>query len=388
MRDSQLVTPPPRQGGVLDKTLTTGFARRYVVRGIVWAVLCGVTLEVCARVDDWAHDGVPFLAVYNSESLYMWDELGKTGKPNARFAKWRLNSLGFRGDEIVDGRIRVACVGSSETFGLYERAGGEWPKRLEIELNMRAGRDAYQVVNAAYPGMSIASTLIRLPRILREVDPQVIVVYPSFSSYIWLPWLEPRKHTTPPVPRFELRIAGRLRNLIKDALPAAVQHHLRRLEIHHALGDQQVMERLPGENVERFRADLERLIDAATEDNRKVVLVTHATRFGPEKQPDDDYYLVAWRRSYPIIREEGLLDMEARMNAVIRDLGRSRGLVVVDAAEVMEPGSKYFVEFVHFTDAGAEKLASLVADGLAELNHCTEHSEEGGCDSHARFARK
>jgi hypothetical protein len=44
--------------------------------------------------------------------------------PNARYEKWEINSLGFRGKEIdlekKEGQIRIVCLGVSETFGFVK----------------------------------------------------------------------------------------------------------------------------------------------------------------------------------------------------------------------------------------------------------------------------
>ncbi len=54
--------------------------------------------------------------------------------PNAKYEKWEINSLGFRGKEIdlekKEGQIRIACFGVSETFGVYESKDKEWPSQL------------------------------------------------------------------------------------------------------------------------------------------------------------------------------------------------------------------------------------------------------------------
>ena len=54
--------------------------------------------------------------------------------PSARYGKWGINSLGFRGKEIdmekKEGQIRILCFGVSETFGFYESKDKEWPSQL------------------------------------------------------------------------------------------------------------------------------------------------------------------------------------------------------------------------------------------------------------------
>src|SRR5437016_13078311 len=112
-------------------------------RGALAVLLVVLTLEVCARVDNYVSYGMPFFGSDSIDSLYTTDRLGKCGLPNARYRKWKLNSLGYRGPELHPGRQRIICIGASETFGLYEDEGQEYPRQLERELNRRAGHEAF-----------------------------------------------------------------------------------------------------------------------------------------------------------------------------------------------------------------------------------------------------
>ena len=94
------------------------------------------------------------------------------------------------------------------------------------------------------------------------------------------------------------------------------------------------------------------------------MLVTHATRFGERVEPDERPVLIAWRKFYPILAEDGFLDMEQRLNDVIRETAAEHQVLLVDAAHLMPHGPRYFAEFVHFTDAGARQMAILIADHL------------------------
>ena len=125
------------------------------------------------------------------------------------------------------------------------------------------------------------------------------------------------------------------------------------------------MARLPEENVIRFRQDLERVIAMAKASGADIALVTHATLFGDEVRPEYRAVLRTWRKFYPMLAEDGFLDMERRLNAVVREAAaRNQGVLLVDAARQMPGGHKNFVEFVHFTDEGAKTLARLVADHI------------------------
>jgi hypothetical protein len=326
------------------------------IRLFTAVVVFGVVWELCARLDENLTDGAPLFGSYGLSSLMTSDQFGVTGRPNSRFSKWKMNSLGFRGGELRADREKVLCVGASETFGMYEPEGMEWARQLETELNRRAGTERYQVVNAGLPGQSLSSFARRAPDVLRRVRPSIVVLYPSPSIYIE----PPPENYIPPRPRPEALLQLR----ISDKLISRFDNEaLERLWIWLQTRRKTVWSRLPEDNVSRFRRDLTRLLDLMAEQGVRVVLATHATRFGSCVKPPDEPVLVAWRALYPTLKEAGFLDMENRMNAVTRREAAARGLVLVDAARFLE-GPENFVEFTHFTAAGAAVLARAVADAM------------------------
>ena len=156
-------------------------------------VIVAVTMEFCARIDDQVTYGAPLWGTYSNANLFERDQFGQRGAPGARFKKWQLNSLGYRGPELRSGTFRIACIGASETFGLYEAAGQEYPRQLERDLNQWAGRQTFEVVNVAYPGQSIAAALLRVPEVVENVKPRVAVIYP-FPCRLRLAALDQVRH--------------------------------------------------------------------------------------------------------------------------------------------------------------------------------------------------
>jgi len=335
-------------------------------RGIACVVIVAAVWEACARVDDYAAEGAPLLEPYNLNSLYTDDALGIRGRPYAHYRKFRLNSLGYRGPELRPGHTRLVCVGSSETFGSYEKEGEEYPRQLERELNARTGALGVDVLNAAYPGVRIPTMLRRLPELVEKVRPRIMTIYPSLTAYIYgaAPG-DPVK--TPAMNRFEARIAEKIRTLMVASIPTSVQTWMKELLIARATRHSRVRDRVPDTHVDRFRQDLNELIDAVLAHGALPVLVTHATRFGGRVVPEERYMLVAWRKFYPTLAEEGFLDMERRLNDVIRQVALARNLPLVDAARSMPAGERYFGDFVHFTDEGAALLARMIAGEVAPL---------------------
>lgn len=351
--------------------------KQIIIRVLFWIPIFVVTLELCARVDDFVTYGAPFWGRFDNEILYTYDDLGKRGKPYGQYQKWKLNSLGFRGPDLQPGKFRIACIGSSETFGLYEAKDNEWPRQLEKELNRRANQPEFEVVNAAYPGMALATSLARLPELMEKAQPKIVLIYPSVANYIWLPYLRPYSGKPPARKEFQIRMVDRFENLLKSSLPESIQDYIRKYQMERAARKfSKIMDRVPEKNVERFQADLKRITDEIRKYGAQPVLVTHATRFGSEVQPPERPLLTAWRKFYPMLKEDGFLDMEKRMSEAMRELGASEDIPVIDAARRMPPGERYFVEFVHFTDEGAETLAKVVADGLTPILRCTGEARQ------------
>jgi len=339
-------------------------------------VIFAIVLEVCARVDDVVTYGAPFWGPYNDEILLQRDSIGKWGKPGARYAKWQLNSLGYRGPELRVGSVRILTMGASETFGLYEAPGEEYPRQLERDLNLWAGKDLFQVVNVAFAGETLPTTIVRVPQIVRQIHPSYALIYPDLSSYIWMSLRSPANNLPAQDAsrsglKFESRLSGRVENLLKQALPISIQNELRKISMRREITSRHyvILDRLPEDRFEHFRQDLQALIAALRDYEVEPVLVTHATIFSRPLSESDRISLTHWRKIYPMLKEEGFLDMEKRMNDVIRQTAVEEHLPLIDAEKEMPHGPKYFADFVHFTTYGAGVMASILANGMEPLLH-------------------
>jgi lysophospholipase L1-like esterase len=357
-------------------------------RWCIALIIFGVVLEVCARLDDVVSYGANFWGPYNNEILFQRDSIGKWGKPGARYAKWQLNSMGYRGPELRPGTTRIVCIGASETFGLYEAPGEEYPRQLERDLNSGMLAAPFQVVNVAYAGETVPTAILRVPQIVEEIHPSYATIYPDLASYIWMFV----KHEKPAASKsaqasryrisFDLRLASRVENLLKEALPSAIQNELRKISMRReiAAGHYVVMERLPQERVERFRQDLKELIATLRAHGVEPVLVTPATVFSNPLSESDREALTTWRKIYPMLKEEGFLDMVSRMNEVIRETAADEHVPLIDADKEMPRGPKYFADMVHFTTPGAGVMARILAEGLKPLLNSQSQKVANGAE--------
>ncbi len=156
---------------------------------------------------------------------------------------------------------------------------------------------------------------------------------------------------------------------MKRILPESAQNWLRIRQVRAAEAAQkQVFDRVPERILSLYAADLTSLIDDLRAAGVEPVLVTHATMFGQRVEPDVKEWLTVWRRSYPMLREDGFLDMENRANDAMRRVAAERNVALADAAAWMPSGRQYFADFVHFNDRGAAEIARIVATRLQCLD--------------------
>lgn len=336
--------------------------------GVACVALWLATWEAAARLEDWVVEGASPLRPYGINSLFRASPVGREGVPGAHFGKWRMNALGFRGDDPVPGRPSVLAVGASEIFGQHESPGHEVPRLVGDELAAR-GAGPYNVVNAALPGMRLGR-IAYLERALELTRPRYVVIYPTPAHYIGVEspicGRPPSPAPSPPTLGERVRIVGRLDLLAKRITPPAVTQALRAVDLWRSRG-RPAMARVPEASVAAFRTDLECAVDAALARGATPVLLTHASIFGPtgEVTAEARPQLVAWRRFYPELAEEGFLDLERRANATVREVATRRGAPLVDAAATLPPGPEHFADFVHFTDRGSRVLAREIAAVIA-----------------------
>ena len=342
-----------------------------IVRGVLALVVFGLALECCARLDDLVRYGAPFFQNYTYNAMFTVDSLGRTGKPNASYRDYHLNSLGYRGPELRPGGIRVICIGASETFGLYEDPGKEFPRQIEADLNSESHSNDYQVVNAGLVGQTIATAAIRIPQYVDKVHPRFAVIYPTPANYIWLPWIQRAPATQPTAQaKFESRALDKIRDAVKRFSPPDLLDYLRRKDIDREAAQYgKPMDNVSDESVQVFRSDLSSMVDSLQQHGVTPVLVTHANRFGATLTEKDRQQLTAWRRFYPMLTEDGFLRMDRRMNEAVRSLAAEKGVPLVDGAAIVPPGDEYFGDAIHFTTKGSSLLASAIAEKILQQSH-------------------
>lgn len=115
-----------------------------------------------------------------------------------------------------------------------------------------------------------------------------------------------------------------------------------------------------------YRSRLLQLVDTCRANNILPVLITQPNQFGVGKDSltGADLELFAIE---PRLNGKLLWGMLEEYNDVVRALGREKQIPVLDLAHLLPKNSLYFYDASHFTNAGAEKVASLLTTELAPI---------------------
>ncbi len=342
--------------------------------GAAVVLTAAFSLELTVRVDDWAQFGVPLTApAIAIEELAIRDSLGFHARPGTAFRQFRINALGFRGPELQpldSASSLIIAAGASETFGLYETAGKEWPRQLADSLS-GCGPNV-QVANAAFAGMSLPTVRQDFERRLARLSPDMVVYYPTPMQYLYDLPPSPAPPTTevaPALPLFRSRALPRFRDAAKRGMPQPALDLLRRLDMWRARSatGARASNTVEPERLERFERDLRGLVGVYRAAGAVPVLVVHANRFSDTTSVESRRLLTAWERFYP--RYTGLAIVRFDRLAAERtvQVAKDSGLVAVDPRPALLATPGAFNDFSHFNDAGSAVVGGLTARAIAPL---------------------
>jgi hypothetical protein len=359
---------------------------RLLLRWIAIFCVFVLGLELSARVDDYLTWGAPPWARYDSDVLRATGVDGvPRNVPGARFEKWQINSLGFRGPEVEreksPGQHRIMVLGQSESFGLYESEGGEWPEQLRRTTN--TDRTAVEVINASVVGTGRSTRQEYFDRYLLPLQPDLLILVPNVFSEASTDMARVEavgRHSTPepsgqgPIMSLQMRVLPKLSQKLKEALPAKpvaalqlwrLERKIRKLE-ENVPGGVHPLDHVPGAVIASYEGTLRRLVDHVRSRGVVVVLATYPTMVHANNRDEHRHPLLSQRVYHLEFSEEGLLDVAARYNEATRSVARELSVPLVDLSKALPGTTEYFVDQVHYTDKGAQLVAERVLEQLLD----------------------
>jgi hypothetical protein len=358
----------------------TWYWRRALLVLAVCLGLSAVAGELGIRLKDLVSEGTAFLSNPTYESALRMRRFGIwVGRPGAHFQKWKMNSFGFRSEEISftkrDGCTRIMVLGSSEMFGLYESPGNDFSAVLTNDLRS-AG--CFEVINGSMAGMSLSSILHYWNSYLVRFRPDIVIVYPSpdINVQVYLQQQSAPKHTpapvqpADPVPAIHSRLLDYLHGFIH--VPQAIDDWRTRRAIakeSRAHPSNWQILHVPRSVVDGYGTQLQALVDPITASGAQAIFITHALRV-TSNSPTTDPHAALWLQALgPRVSFDAWLEFNRLANARLEDFAHSRHLAVVDLDQLLTGCRACFVDAAHFTDMGAKRAADTATRAVLSLDH-------------------
>jgi hypothetical protein len=336
-----------------------------------------VTMEVCARIDDKIRFDARFFGHYSSELLRSIDSEGiNRNVPNNQFEKWKINQLGFRSPDIpfikTKGTVRVICMGASETFGLYEDPGEEWPNQLKDLLDEC---QRFQVINVSVVGLPLKKYHRYIEKYVLKLEPDIIILFISPFRY----GVEVKKFTerqTPPRKEVNnsggvnLRMLPKLVQVVHKRVPEKVLKWYRSLKLvkqirsleYARLDGNKPLDMVSNESLDTFRTDLEELIQFLHQRKIEVIMTSYPVLISAENIQDHLDIFLGFRRNYIELSLLGIIDASLKFNNIIREVSIKHGMPFIDNNAAIPKNTRYFADNFHYTNEGAKLVATHFGD--------------------------
>lgn len=329
--------------------------------------------EIGSRLDDWLFMSISPLSnpTYDSELRFV-DEGFVRGRPNGSFKRWQLNEYGFNGPSNPllphPDCQRLVILGASETFGSYESPEYEFVSQLRRRLEDGLGH-CFEVVNASIVGMSPRSAIAYWNGWVSQFRPQFVFLYPNpmlslrisndSDSHCVTTETTPRPATSATSGGIRYRFVDRLRDALdKPQWLVDIQIERQITHLVRKYGADWILEEVPEQCFGTFQNEIEDLINAVVSDGSIPILATHAFRSDGYERGTN-----LWLRQWiPRVTGAGQLRYHLAANGTLRSLAERQSVVVFDAERILQGCRECFVDPVHFSDAGATRLASAFVE--------------------------
>ena len=314
--------------------------------------------------------------------------------------RFRTNSLGLRSDEpFADARRVVYVFGGSTAADLYLDQEEAWVQRVQEGLNRIPGQPRTWVGNLARPSLASVHNLIHFDRLLPELPRANLLVdligvndlqLALKSSYLeptpernldWAFALRPpeggvaSRLATVRAVRFVWRTWQQARLGFVQTRDGAGYARLRECRQTAPLAN--LVDVLPdlAPGLEEYRRNLQALAERARAYGAPIVFLTQPTLWAKDMGAAERSRLLAggigpiktWCTHQRYYSPQALAAGMQAFNDVLRDVCRAPGMTCRDLAAALPPRAEYFYDDMHFSEAGAARVAELVVGWIGEL---------------------
>jgi lysophospholipase L1-like esterase len=265
-----------------------------------------------------------------------------------------------------DAAYRILCLGGSSTACTYLDDSKAWPQRLADELAAGDRTRGYWVGNAGVPGFRTPEHVefVKSSPLVGQLD--CLVVQTGINDFMSClagarpaPPLWAHSNVRQLVRTLVYRVAPN-DNLVEDASGSV---YARRRAVRQAADVDDSPPDL-ADCLQAFERDIDELIDACQAQNVRIVFTTQPTLWRQDLDPENAALL--WFGQLAGGRYLSVTQLRAGMDRYNRALARvcaKRKVMLVDLS-ALDGDPTMFYDDCHFTEAGASRVARLVADAF------------------------
>lgn len=282
------------------------------------------------------------------------------------------NALGYRGPELMrqkpEGVVRILCLGASSTYGVTASSdGATWPARLQLYLTEAFPSVTFEVVNGGVPGYTTFEIMIDLAIRGVVISPDIVIVYMGFNDLRAATWPNAQPDNTqfrkswglekPPfVALLELSQTFLLaRWFMSDYRNTEVA--LSRYVVVPEDGDAFLggVRTLNPVAFASFTRNLSHMIAVARLHHIRVLAGVEA------------YGEATIAPQFADIVDQGMSGFANALARLVEQMQAAQDVQVFDARRTLPLAPGVFVDGVHMSDAGSDRLARLFKNRLTEL---------------------
>lgn len=299
-----------------------------------------------------------------------------------------VNRHGFRGEEIdrdkPEGTFRIFLLGGSTVLSGrvdYEKSHA---RLLEVALRGSPGEAQIQVLNAGTQWHTTQHSLIKYLFKIRDFEPDLVIVWHGIND-LYRSFSPPRfargeyradySHFNGPIARLLFEYSERptpVSSVLKESLllESVFPHSTFYSDFYEPENDIEYIAVNEFPSLTAFARNMRELARVTRNDGVPLVLATQPSLYREDLSEEDRATLI-FAKTFCVNDAGQAPDLESMtagltlFNDTVREIAVEDGIPLLDLESMVPKTSEYFVDDVHYTEAGNALVAQLVADFLS-----------------------
>jgi hypothetical protein len=322
-----------------------------------------------------------------TKTIYQPSDLGTPGVTGAGL--FRVNSLGMRSDEPpTDRKQTIYLFGGSTAAEFFVDQERTWALQIQKKLNAVPHYPKTWVGNLSAPGQLALQDVLLMQHLVPELPkPDLILDQLGGTDIQWaIHSSYPQNVTLEEVRSWAFEVTPESYSFWRRLAAVRLYNNLGSVNRHTADGNiawRRCRQEAPAENVvdqmpdligalADYRKNLVELVDRADALGIRMSLLTQPALWSDHVGPQESARLLAggvgpnnvWCETHRYYSPRALAEGLAKFNAITLNVCQERNLFCIDLATEVPKKAEYFQDDLHYTDAGAELISTIVSNAI------------------------